>query len=233
MGRGPQPEPDIRIARRLRVLALAVLLIGPQLGCIRTLVMVGKVLMGDPIQKSGFEMATGVSLEKSQKRILVHCSSLAFIAAENGTLTIDIQEELMRRMKRHRLDVLPSTACAKVLDRLGGTFDPQALAREIADVDYIIQIQIDKYRDREEASPNLYRGHVSGRIVGYEARGEGSSRHAVEIFNQQFQAMYPTTYPISVDQMPQNIFNRRFVEHVADSLGASFYDVSRSDLYAN
>jgi hypothetical protein len=119
-----------------------------------------------------------------------------------------------------------------VFDRLGGTFDPQALAREVENVDYVIHIQIDQFRYIEESSPNFYRGHAAGRIIGFEVRGDAGEKHAIQVFDQQFQSTYPTTYPVAVDQTPKAVFIRRFVDHIADSLGASFYDVTRSDLYA-
>ncbi|SFI17748.1 hypothetical protein [Planctomicrobium piriforme] len=207
--------------------------VGPQQGCINTLVMAGKVLMGDPTQKSGYEMATGTCLKKEEKRILIHCTAPATVAAGYDTLTSDVEEELIRRLKRHELKVLHPDVAAKTLDRLGGTFDPQALARDVKDMDIVFHVRVEQFSYKEESSPNFYRGNANGRIVGYEIREEGDSRHAVQVFDQRFHATYPTTYPVAVDQTPQNVFIRRFIDHIADALGASFYDVNRSSLYAN
>jgi hypothetical protein len=221
-----------RRTRLLGALAGGVLLILLQAGCIRTMVMVGKVLMGDPMQTSGFELATGINLKKEEKQILIHCTAPSFVTESYGTLTRDVEEELIRRMKRHELKVLHPDVAVNVFDRLGGTFDPQALAREVENVDYVIHIQIDQFRYIEESSPNFYRGHAAGRIIGFEVRGDAGEKHAIQVFDQQFQSTYPTTYPVAVDQTPKAVFIRRFVDHIADSLGASFYDVTRSDLYA-
>lgn len=226
------PTTAIRTATRAAwVLVLAACL--AQTGCINTLVMVGKVLAGDPLQTSAFEQATGVSLKKEEKQVLIHVSASSFLEADDGSLTVDVQEELSRRMKRQELQVVRDDRTARVLDRLGGTFDAQALAREIDGPDYLFHISIESFSYLENASPNLYRGHSAGRIIGYEVRGEGDSRHAVQVFDQRFQTTYPTSYPVSVDQTPKTVFIRRFVDHIADSLGASFYDVTRSSLYAN
>jgi hypothetical protein len=229
-----QPVPAVTTRRRLCGGAAALCLcLCLQSGCINSLVMASKVLLGDPLQKSAFEQATSVSLKKSGKRILIYCSCPAFVQAGYDSLTGDIEEELTRRMKRHELIVLSGDRAAKVLDRLGGKFDPQTLAREIDDVDYIMHIEMEKFSYLEDSSPNLYRGNATGRIIGYEVRDKGSNRTALQVFDQRFQATYPTTYPISVDQQPKNVFIRRFIDRVADSLGASFYDVNRSELYAN
>jgi hypothetical protein len=214
------------------ILASGMLLLVLQAGCIRTMVMVGKVLMGDPMQTSGFELATGTNLKKEGKRLLIHCTAPAFVKESYGTLTRDVEEELIRRMKRHELQVLHPDVAVNIFDRLGGTFDPQAIAREVDDVDYVIHIQIDRFSYLEDSSPNFYRGQASGRIIGFEVRGDGGEKHAIQVFDQQFQTTYPTTYPVAVDQTPKAVFIRRFVDHIASSLGASFYDVTRSDLYA-
>lgn len=219
-----------------RTVLCGVLLAGvmmSQQGCINTMVMVGKVLMGDPMQKSGFEVATGVSLKKAEKRILIHCTAPATVSENYNTLTSDVEVELTRRMRRHELTVVNGDSANKTLDRLGGTFDPQALAQDIQDMDYIFHIRVERFSYREESSPNFYRGNANGRIVGYEVRDENGSRHAIQVFDQRFQAIYPTTYPVAVDQTPQNIFIRRFIDNIADALGASFYDTNRSDNYAN
>lgn len=208
-------------------------LVFTQAGCINTMVMVSKVLLGDPVQISGFEQATGINLAKEDKQVLIQVSAPAFVAEANATLTSDVEEELIRRMRRRKINVMHPDTAAKVLDRLGGTFDPQVLAREVDGVDYLMHIKLDKFSYTEESSPNFYRGNAKGRIVGYEIRREQGTAHAVQVFDQQFQSSYPSTYPVAVDTTPKNVFIRRFVDRLADNLGASFYTVNRSDLYAN
>ena len=203
-----------------------------QSGCINALAMMGKVVMGDPLQVSGFEMATGIDLKETESRILVHCSAPSYVTEEYETLTSDVQEELLRRMKRRRLQVVHPDTAATILDDKGGSFDPNLLARELDDVDYIMHIELEDFSYLEDSSPNLYRGRVSGRIHGFETRGEDGLRHAAKMFDQSFKTSHPTTHPVAVDQMPKNVFIRRFVDHIADSLGASFYDVQLSEVFA-
>jgi len=212
---------------------LAVLCLTQQ-GCINALVMAGKVMLGDSMQTSAFEQATGTNLKKSEKKILLHCSSPSFVSERFGSLNADIQEELIRRMKRNGVHVLPPDVASKVLDRHGGKFDPKLLVREIKEpIDYVMHIEIEEFSYETPESPELYHGHASGKVVGFEVRGEGETRHVVQIFSQNFSVTYPTTYPIPKDKTPERVFFRRFVDRVTDTLGTSFYDVRTSELYAN
>jgi len=100
-------------------------------------------------------------------------------------------------------------------------------------MDVVFHVHVEEFRYKEESSPNFYRGYVTGRVIGYEARDDDGNRHTVQVFDQRFQATYPTTYPVAIDQTPKNVFIRRFIDHIADAVGASFYNVNRSELYAN
>lgn len=201
-------------------------------GCVDSLMMLGKVVLGDPEQPSGFEMATGVSLVKDQKRVLIHCSAPAYLSDDYDTLTSDVEEELIRRMRRHGLAVMHPDAAADILDDYAGHFDPNLLAAQLDDVDYIFHIQFDSFTYREDNSPNLYRGRVSGSVVGHEIRGGDSGRHSVQVYDQQFKTTHPSAHPVAVDQMPKTVFIRRFIDRIADNLGNTFYNVQSSSLFA-
>lgn len=222
-----------RIARVSGFLALCVVYLAiTQSGCINSFVMAGKVLLGDPVQPSGFEVATGISLEKEEKRILVHCSAPYYLTDEFDTLTTDVQEEVIRRMRRRGLGVMHIDAAADILDDHAGQFDPNLLAQQLDDVDYIFHIKFDSFTFREDNSPNLYRGRASGRIIGHEVRGDAGGRHSVQVYDQQFQTTHPSTHPVAVDQMPKTVFIRRFVDRLASDIGHTFYGVQNSELYA-
>lgn len=221
------PCPLLRVG--FPTLLLLVLL--TQSGCIQALVMANRIVFGDPKQKSAFEVATGVNLKEKNKRVMLHCSARSFISEEHGTLTVDLQEELIRRMKRRGLSVHSPDSAARVLDRHGGKFDPKVLAREIDDVDYIMHVEFATFSYMEPASPNLYRGNASGRVYGYEVRGDGADRHTVKVFDQEFKTTYPSTHPVPFDQTPKNVFIRRFVNNLSDTLGMSFYEVRNSELF--
>lgn len=203
-----------------------------QCGCVDSLMMVGKVIMGDPKQPSGFEIATGTSLVKDQKRILIHCSAPAFLSDDYDTLTSDVEEELIRRMRRHGVAVMHPDAAADILDDYAGRFDPNLLASQLDDVDYIFHIQFDSFTYLEKNSPNFYRGKASGTIVGHEVRGKDSGRHSVKVYDQQFKTTHPSAHPIPSGQMPKTVFIRKLIDRIADDLGNTFYSVSSSSLFA-
>lgn len=203
-----------------------------QSGCVNSFVMAGKVLLGDPIQPSGFEVATGVSLQEEEKKVLIHCSAPSYLSDEFDTLTTDIQEELIRRLKRRGMAVMHADAAADVLDSFSGHFDPNLLAMQLEDVDYIFHVQFESFSYREDNSPNLYRGRATGRVVGHEIKGEAGGRHSVQVYDQQFNTTHPSTHPVAADQMPKTVFIRRFTDKLADELGQTFYGVQNSDLFA-
>lgn len=203
-----------------------------QCGCLNSLVMAGKVMLGDPEQPSGFEMITGVSLGEDQKRVLIHCSAPAYLSDDYDTLSSDVEEELIRRMRRHGLAVIHPDAAADILDDYAGRFDPNLLAAQLDDVDYIFHIQFDSFTYREDNSPNLYRGRATGTIIGHEIRGGDSGRHSVKVYDQQFKTTHPSAHPVAVDQMPKTVFIRRFIDRIADNLGNTFYSVQSSSLFA-
>ena len=219
----------IQTCRMMLVLVCMSTFVVIQSGCVDTLMMAGKVLMGDPVQPSGFELATGVSLAEDQKRVLVHCSAPSYLSDEFDTLTSDIQEELIRRMKRRGMAVMHADAAADVLDDYAGQFDPNLLAMQLDDVDYIFHVQFESFTYREDNSPNLYRGKASGKIVAHEiVRGkDGAGQHAIQVYDQLFNMTHPTTHPVAVDQMPKTVFIRKFTNKLADELGHTFYSVKR------
>ena len=203
-----------------------------QCGCVNPLVMAGKVILGDPQQLSGFEIATQVSLKKEQKRVLVHCSAPAYLSDDYDTLASDVEEELIRRMRRHGLAVVHPDAAADIIDDYAGRFDPNLIASQLEDVDYIFHIQFDSFSYREDKSPNLYRGRVSGTIVGHEVRGKGSGRHSVKVYDQHFKTVHPNSHPVAADHMPKTVFIRKFIDRIADNLGNTFYSVQSISLFA-
>ncbi|MCA8998726.1 MAG: hypothetical protein KDA80_17125 [Planctomycetaceae bacterium] len=206
----------------------------PHQGCINALVMAGKVMLGDPMQTSAFEMATGINLKKDEKTVLVHCTSPSLLTDEFGSLNGDIQVELLRRMKRQGINTLSPDKVSEVLDHYGGTFDPKLLVRELDEpVDYIMHIQLETFSYESPESPDLYHGNASGTVTGYEVRGEGDDKHVVQVFDQSFTVVYPTTHPVPRDRTPEKVFFRRFVDRVTDTLGTSFYDVRTAELFAN
>lgn len=225
-------------------------------GCVNTLVMFGKTFLGDPTHPSGFEQATGVSLKDDEKSVLLICSATSSVNHEFGEVPIFLEEELMRRLKRRDISVVDQTQAIRIIEDRGGQFDATAIAKGVDGVDYIVHIKLDYFSYMEHESPNLYRGRSGGIITAYEVRGGDSEdedgkerktrdkdkdseasaedsgpRFALQVYTQEFRTEYPTTHPIPVDDnMPKSVFIRRAMEHLATSLGATFYDVTSSEL---
>lgn len=215
---------------RLLALCLLAALITP--GCVNTLALVSKVFIGDPMQPSAFKMATGNSLSKSEKNVLLYCSSPPLVSDQFGALSTDLQQELIQRMKRHDILVMNSDAGTDVIDRIG-RFDPEIVGAEIENVDYVMHVQIDGFTLLEPNSTTLYRSRSSGTVTGYEVRKEeDGTKTVIQVFEQNFATEYPPNHPIPKEQTPRNVFERRAIDALADSLGASFYDVYLTDLYA-
>lgn len=200
-------------------------------GCVNSLMMVSRIILGDPVQTSGFETQTHVNLKKSGKLSVVHCSAPASMAVEYSSLSSDLQRAMVSRMKRRGIEVERADLSHQTLNSVGGRFDASYLARQLTDVTYFFHIEIDQFSHLENSSPNLYRGHAHGHVIGYEARGSGDDRHASEVFHQTFDVSYPGNYPIAIEQTSKAVFLRQFQDHLADRLGASFYDVSQSEIF--
>ena len=201
-------------------------------GCFDSLAMVGKVIVGDPIQPSGFEIATGIDLRDEHSRILVHCTSPSYVTSDYATLTSDLQQELIRRLKRRGLAVLGPDAATDILDDHGGTFNPRLLASKMEDVDYIMLISVETFQYRVEQSSDLYRGQTSGHVVAYQVDRQSSTPQVLKVYDQEFHTLFPSAQPVQADQVSKNVFIRQFIDEIADDLGHSFYSVNRSDLFA-
>jgi len=154
-----------------------------QAGCVNVLAIASKVIMGDPMQTSAFEQATGKKLAKSGKTVLLYCSASPLLVDEFGSISSDIQEELIQRMKRHKINVLPPDAGTRIIDRIG-RFDAHTLGREMDGLNYIMHVQLEDFTLYEPGSRDFYRSHSKGKITGYEVRtNEKGSRSVVEVFN--------------------------------------------------
>lgn len=207
-------------------------------GCVQSLMLFGKVFMGDPKQTSAFEQATGVSFEDDEKRVLLVCSSSNSVSMEFGELPVYLEDELIRRMKRRGVITADPNQAINIIEDQGGVFDANAIAKGVDEADYIMHVQIDHFSYQEQGSPNLYRGRSGGLVTGYEIVGgdedRSEPRHALKVFQQEFRTEYPHSHPVPADDnIPKNVFIRRAMDQLADSLGAIFYDVYSSELIAD
>lgn len=216
------------------LLALATLTL-PHAGCVNTIVMASKLLKGDPTVKSPFEQITGVSLAGGKQQVVFVCTAPAALADEYDTLQDDVQEEVARRMRLRDIRVAEPDRVNTALQKTGGRFDGGALARALPDATYLLHVDIEHFSHREDSSPNLYRGRAHGSVFAYEVRrtqGSASPPVVAQVFLKGFKTEFPTSHPISRDEMPETVFRRRFLDGLSDVIGRTFYDVHTSDLVA-
>jgi hypothetical protein len=233
----PQAMPSFP-GRGATAAIVACLLLLSQCGCINTLVMAGKVFGGDPKVKSPFEQITGVSLAKSEHPVALVVSAPAVMAESFDTLQDDLQEEVIRRMKLRGVKVVDPDRVHGALQasRGGGSgrFDPQAVARSVSDVAYVLHVDVEEFSCRDEGSRELFKGRADGKIYAYEVRHTDAAKPvaAVRVFEKEFRCEYPASHPISRDTMSEKVFQRRFIDGLSDLLGRTFYDVKTSELIA-
>ena len=128
--------------------------------------------------------------------------------------------------------MLPPDAGTNVIDRIG-RFDADAIGHELKHVDYIMHVKLDGFTLTEPNSPDLRRSRAQGTITGYVVeKDDDGQRTVIQLFEHNFGTEYPVSHPIPTEQMSENVFRRRSVDFLADSLGATFYDVSLNSLFA-
>lgn len=218
----------------IRCAVAAVLCLACLAGCSNIAVMTGKMLLGNPKQKSAFEMRTGVSLEKQGRKVAVICTAPSSALAEFDGLELDLQEEITRRMRIRELNVATDDEVNTALNRTNGRFNKDTLAASLDDVDYLVHVDVEQFSHTEDGNPRLFRGRAIGMIYSYEVTRdlEKTARpRADKVFFQQFDTAYPTSQPFSADSMSIRVFQQKFVDHLADLVGRSFYDVETADLF--
>ena len=205
-----------------------------QSGCINIGVMMGKVFFGDPLMTSVFEQRTGVSLEKTQKKIAVVCTAPASISGSFDALQHDLQDEVARKLKVRQLNVARSDEVINALESAGGQFERDAFAFALPDVDYIVHVDIERCTHTEDSSPDMYRGRANGIIYVYEvdrAAERSASPRVLQVFYQEFNSEYPGAQPVMADQMSTRIFQKKFVDSMAESIARTFYDLRASESF--
>lgn len=210
------------------VLLLCLLALWSASGC-SLAVMAGKMLMGDPKVPSLFRQRTGVDLIKADKRVLLVCTTPAFVKAENSALDRDIIEGVYRHFRRQDIPCVNPNEVDSWLGRIGGIWDdPSEIAQEFK-TDYIIHFDIEAVSYIEPNSPGFYRGNTQGEVRVYEVRGKNEKRGAFLIFQHEFQSRYPNMYPVSADNMTERTFAEQYNKRVAEELARLFYDAPASD----
>jgi hypothetical protein len=203
-----------------------------QVGCMNVMAIAGKVLFGDPVVLSNFEQRTGVRLADG-RAVGVVCTAPASLTAEFDAMHFDVQEEVMRRMRVRGLDVVSSDRLVSAMDATGGRFNEQLIAQSVPGVDYLFHVELAQFTAHEQHSPTLYRGRARGTVAGYEVHRDAETglTQTIPVYEQNFTVEYPSTHPVSTDQMSRTTFVSRCVDEISDVIGRTFYDVPASELY--
>lgn len=214
---------DLRCNRRTAAGWIVAALACAQSGCSLG-VMAGRMLFGDPKAPSAFRAATHVDLVKEGSVVLIICTTPEALRAEWSSLNIDLLDGVTRRLKSQGIKVVNPDDVATWIDDNGGSFDdPTMLAQEF-EADYIVHLDLDRFSFREENSKSLYRGRTHGNITAYrveKVNGQPTARHA---FEREFDSEYPGTYPVSADQTPEKVFQKRYMDRVCNQVSYLFYD---------
>lgn len=201
-------------------------------GCMKVMAITGKVLFGDPVSTSMFEQRTTVRLKDGHTVGLI-CTAPLTIADDFDGVHLDVQEEVIRRMRVHGLDVLHSDRLIDAMDSAGGRFNERAIAEAVPEMEYLLHVELTKFTIYEELSPTLYRGRAEGTVSGYQVHrsGETGVVETIPVFDHDFSIEYPSSHPISTDQMSKSTFVSRCVDEMSDQIGRMFYDVPTSELF--
>jgi hypothetical protein len=209
---------------RLALLGVMLLLLP---GCINIFAMTAKLVKGEPEIPSAFQRQTGESLQKGEKTVALVCDAPQAILDEYDSLAVDLQEELLRRMRLRGMEIADMNRVMSALEGTGGGFSPAAIANDL-DVAYIIHVQLEGYSDVEPGSANMYRGRAQGLVRAFRVQGEPNTpqRRIVEVFQNDFNIEYPATHPVPADQTGKRTFQHDFLDRLADEIGRRFYDVT-------
>lgn len=207
------------------VWALAVSLMACNLTGCSLFVMAGKMIYGDPEIPSAFRTRTGVDLTKSEKAILVICSTPESIKSQMPSLDLDLSDSVTRRLKREGLNVVNPEDVARWVDDNGGRWDHVSDLAGHFDVDYIAHVDLDQFTCRADNSPSMYRGQAYGKVDVYEVRQEDGPKKTFQIFTNEFRTEYPPLYPLSSqDVSSETGFQQTFLGHVSTQLARYFHD---------
>ncbi|MBM81914.1 MAG: hypothetical protein CMJ78_15180 [Planctomycetaceae bacterium] len=218
---------SLKVAR-FSMLLFALLLVFSASGC-SFFFMLGKMFFGDPTIPSEFRSRTRIRLAKQDKPIVVVCTTPEFVQAELPAMAFDLTEGILRRLKRHGIPIVNPDKVATWIDDNGGEVgSPGDLAQDF-DASFIVMIDIERFRTMAENSPSMYQGNASGAVLVYQVVDDDLGRRAQSVYSGEFRTTYPPMNPISRESMEKKVFQKRFMDHLADQLARQFHDHRLSD----
>lgn len=221
------------IQRAARAL-LAALLIGSLSGC-QIVVGVLQIAQGFPKTTCDFTKFThGRKLTEKNKRVVILSSSVDSARVEVPSLDIDIISEVSRRLKINNVTIVDEHKVANWIDEKGNittATDLQPIGEHFK-ADFLVLFTFDDFGYREENSPDLYRGHASGKVIVAEMVDDGikpGTKRAKVIYNKPFNSKYPKDRPVSADQEGPDLFKQRFMLQLSQTLTRLFVDYRPED----
>jgi hypothetical protein len=174
---------------------------------------------------SPFERLVAKSLTEEGKQVAVLCHSGANVRAEHPTFAASIIEEISRRFKAGKINVVEAEkVVAWTKDHAGHTADSDltALATDLG-ADYIVHFQIESLGFAEENYPELHRGRAQGLVVVAEtAVDEKGQKRTRVVFRQPFESKYPNSASIVADPEEPDSFKQRYLARLYHELARLF-----------
>jgi ABC-type uncharacterized transport system auxiliary subunit len=217
------------ISRRAVLLGLAATMVLP--GCSLG-VIAGKLFFDDPKMKSVIHTATGTDLAKSEKSILIACSTTHQILTKHPGIRIDIVDKMSRILDTRNIKVIPADDVATWFDDHGEWGDFSELA-ESFDADYVMHIDLKSFSVVVPDSPNLLQGKSEGRVTMMEVKLVGKNKDkkkATVVVERSFGVNFPTTYPIPRESRSDETFTENFVDRISAQLARMLYDHRPSEV---
>ena len=217
-----------RNLRRTALAAALLVAVGSLSGC-SLFVMAGKMFFGDPKITSMFSTHTGIDLTEGEHELLIVCETPHLVRNKMPTFQYDLTEGVLRRLKQNDVETVSADKVSKWLDKNGGEFgDPSDLAEDFK-ADYIGIVNLNQVRFFEENSQDMFRGFASGTIRVYEVREVAERRQAPQVFSGEFSTEHPRFGPVSMHEMSERVFQKRFVNHLSQHVARQFHDHRMGD----
>lgn len=216
-------------SRNLLLMMLAAMIVLP--GC-SLFVMTGKLFFDDPKMKSVFREATGTDLTKSDKTILIACSTSHQILSQYPGIRIDIVDKMSRILETRNVKLVPSDDVATWFDDHGEWGDFSELANSF-DADYVMHIDLKTFTVVIPDSPNLLQGKADGRVAMMAVKMTGKNKDkktASTVIERSFKVMFPTTYPIPRESRSEETFTENFLDRISAQLARMLYDHRPSEV---
>jgi hypothetical protein len=177
-----------------------------------------------------YDGAPVAALTRGENLVVVVCSTPEAIRGDFPSLSADLLDGVTRRLKRENVKVVSPDAVATWLDDNGGRWsDPSEIAEQF-DADFIIHIELEQFAYHQENSPLLLRGRATGKATAWAVHTAEGTKLATNVFEREYTSEYPQHHPVSVEQISDHVFRKRYLDRVCGELARMFYDYRYSDV---